>query len=294
MLLLMLVFLGISIMWGNGEVMKDKQFTCTQFFYKGEQPSGLEPSRSARICQTYKKKVHFATLYDRDNLIPIYSAYKYNRKTNNITRNKQYYYEPQCLHFLYFKLVNEKYDKEMKKIPKITTKIKKSQAVSEDYKKENMNISSKQYDRGHLSPIVHHPDLDSKTATCTLTNIVPQFKNLNAGQWNYYEKNRMEKFTNRCSTTYVIVGVIPGKNYTYTHQKKRVNVPSHIWTAACCVNEKGTPVRFLGYIAENDKNVVNITSLTDLLKRLKIKSGRDVTLFNGGCKRNRNTFSHIF
>ncbi|XP_051788708.1 endonuclease domain-containing 1 protein-like [Erpetoichthys calabaricus] len=285
MMLLMLVIPWISTMWGNCEVMKGKKFTCTQFFHKGEEPSGLEPNRSARICQTHEGKVHFATMYDREKRIPIYSAYKYNRKDGKF--NRSYYYEPQ--------LVDLKNGKKMMKMPENATKeVKESQAVSEDYKKENMNIFSKQYNRGHLNPIIHHNDIHSKEATCTLTNIVPQLQDLNGGQWTKYEGIEMQNFTKGCKKTYVIVGVITGNNYTYTNNEKRVNVPSHIWTAACCVNEKGTSEKFFGYIAKNNKNEVKNISLVDLQYLLKTAFGSDVTLFNGDCKGNRNTLFQNF
>uniref|UniRef100_A0A8C4RMU8 Endonuclease domain-containing 1 protein n=1 Tax=Erpetoichthys calabaricus TaxID=27687 RepID=A0A8C4RMU8_ERPCA len=263
--LLTLEILMCLTTWGSSEVMKD-QFTCKQFFHKGNEPSGLIPHNAARICQTYMNKVHFATMYDKKNRIPIFSSYKYNRGNTDVQRLD--YYEPQNMDYM----------------PKnISEKLKESQAVTEDYKEENMKISSKQYNRGHLSPIMHHNDIHSKEATCTLTNIVPQFKDLNKGQWNEYETQRMEQFTQGCKTTYVIVGVIPGKSYTYTHQKKRVNVPSHIWAAACCVDGRGTPVKFLGYIAENNKNEIKAINLDDLQKTLGKASGRGVTLFNSGC-----------
>ncbi|XP_039616491.1 endonuclease domain-containing 1 protein-like [Polypterus senegalus] len=273
MQLLTLEVLMCLATWGSSEVMKD-QFTCKQFFHKGKEPSGLIPHNAARICQTYMNKVHFATMYDKTNRIPVFSAYKYNRNDENVERVD--YYEPQ--------LVDRSGNKNMDDMPNnISEKLKESQAVTEDYKEENMKISSKQYNRGHLSPIMHHTDTDSKKATCTLTNIVPQLQELNGGQWNEYETRKMQNFTNGCHTTYVIVGAIPGQKYTSIKNKKRVNVPSHIWTAACCVNEKGNPVKFLGYIAGNDKNEVTNISLNDLQNLLKTASGRGVTLFYKGC-----------
>ncbi|KAK6467284.1 endonuclease domain-containing 1 protein-like isoform X1 [Huso huso] len=47
--------------------------------------------------------------------------------------------------------------------------IKLHQAVNSDYQK-----NSKIYDRGHLNPNGHHDMPGSRTATYTLTNIVPR------------------------------------------------------------------------------------------------------------------------
>uniref|UniRef100_A0A8C4X3S0 Endonuclease domain-containing 1 protein n=1 Tax=Erpetoichthys calabaricus TaxID=27687 RepID=A0A8C4X3S0_ERPCA len=158
----------------------------------------LTTQGGARICQTYKNKVHFATIDD-------------------------WYIEPQ-----------------VSLSSNTTEEAKDRQAVSKDY----TAVDATRYDRGHLSPCMHHNNDDSRTATFTLTNIVPQRTILNQGQWNHYETEIMQQFVNGCYRTYVIVGVIRGKSKI----NNRVNVPSHLWTAACCVNDSNNPINFLGYI----------------------------------------------
>ncbi|XP_050843029.1 uncharacterized protein LOC103822479 [Serinus canaria] len=163
--------------------------------------------------------------------------------------------------------------KQESKIP--LDQITASQAVLDDYKQ------LKGLDRGHLSPNGHHNSRESKTATFTLTNIVPQDSSLNQGQWNIYESITMPQKTQGCTTTYVITGAVPGKNSV---AEGRVNRPSHIWSAACCLEGK-KPSKTWGIIAENDKNEVENLSLGKLEEKLTNLYKRKVTLFNNACPR---------
>ncbi|KAI1239528.1 hypothetical protein IHE44_0012654, partial [Lamprotornis superbus] len=121
----------------------------------------------------------------------------------------------------------------------ILEQIKESQAVLDDY--DQMS---------HLCPNSHLNSRESKTATFTLTNIVPQDCTLNTGQWSAYESRTMPVRTKGCIETCVVSGAVPG---TTQVTNGRVNVTSHIWSAACCL--VGTnPTRACGAIAENERN----------------------------------------
>ncbi|KAG2460393.1 NLRP3 protein, partial [Polypterus senegalus] len=195
-------------------------------------------------------------MYDKENRIPIYSAYIHTNGGNGI-RSNDWYIEPQ--------LIDRRREKNMIIVSNnATEEEKESQAVSEDY----TATDATRYDRGHLSPSMHHNNEESRTATFTLTNIVPQRTILNQGEWNRYETEIMQQFVNGCTTTYVIVGVIRGKNDKKTINN-RVKVPSHLWTAACCVNNNNNPMRSLGYIAENDDKPVEDINLADLQRQIK-------------------------
>uniref|UniRef100_A0A663LZR7 Endonuclease domain-containing 1 protein n=1 Tax=Athene cunicularia TaxID=194338 RepID=A0A663LZR7_ATHCN len=154
--------------------------------------------------------------------------------------------------------------------------LSRSQAILQDYK----NLTG--LNRGHLNPSSHHSDPNSRTATFTLTNIVPQDEKLNGGAWNNYEQQTMIRSTKGCNTTYVIVGAVPGNNYI---AKGRVNKPSHIWSSACCevdTNHRKT----WAVIAENDKNMVQLLTLGELEDVLTHLYGRDqVSLFDSSCPR---------
>ncbi|XP_014117853.1 PREDICTED: endonuclease domain-containing 1 protein-like [Pseudopodoces humilis] len=154
--------------------------------------------------------------------------------------------------------------------------IKKSQAVLVDYEK----ITG--LTRGHMAACGHMDSKENKTATFTLTNIVPQDENLNNDKWSKYESKTMPQMSQGCTTTYVITGAVPGNTYI---AGGRVNVPSHIWSAGCCL--VGTqPSKTWAVIAENNKNRLKKVSLGDLENMLAtLYKGRSVTLFNNACPR---------
>uniref|UniRef100_A0A8C3NTT3 ENDD1 protein n=1 Tax=Cyanoderma ruficeps TaxID=181631 RepID=A0A8C3NTT3_9PASS len=282
MLGLLLLQVLASCLWlGHSEVVTSFE-DCPGFFYEGTFPSdALHPEKPAWICQWYRNSCHFATLYDRDRRIPVYSAYIYQPGSGK---------KPHMWSFVEPQLIRHDSFKEMERESVLIDQheftldqIKDSQAVLEDYKRmTGLN-------RGHLSPSGHQDGRESKTATYTLTNIVPQDRKLNNGQWSVYEGITMPRMSKGCKTTYVITGTVPGNSYI---AGGRVNRPSHIWSAACCL--VGTqPDRAWGVIAENDKNQVENLSLGELEARLStLYRGRTVTLFNNACPRQK-TSRHV-
>ncbi|XP_063009738.1 endonuclease domain-containing 1 protein-like [Melospiza melodia melodia] len=274
MLGLLLLQVLASCLWlGHSEVVNSFD-SCPQFFYDGIPPNdALNPNNPARICQRFNNSYHYATLYDRDRRIPVYSAYKY--EPGDAKRPHTWWFvEPQ--------LIGKNNLREMERESVLIgqhhftlDEIKKSQAVLDDYK------TLKDLDRGHLNPNSQQCSRESKTATFTLTNIVPQDSSLNNGQWNKYECKTMPKKTQGCTTTYVITGAVPGNTFV---SDNRVNRPSHIWSAACCMLDKKPPKAW-GAIAENDKNQVEELSLGELEERLTKLYGGTVTLFNNACPR---------
>ncbi|CAN8210496.1 unnamed protein product [Coccothraustes coccothraustes] len=274
MLGLLLLQVLASCLWlGHSEVVKSYT-SCRQFFYLGLPPTDvLNPKNPAWICQRFNNSYHYATLYDRDRRIPVYSAYKYQPGPGK-RPDVPWFVEPQ--------LIGKNNLKEMETESVLLNQhgftldqIKKSQAVFADY-------SATGLDRGHLCPNGHQDDVDSKKATFTLTNAVPQNSSLNSGQWSVYESDTMHTMTQGCTTTYVITGAVPGNTYI---SSGTINVPSHIWSAACCEMLKNKKKAW-GAIARNDKNEVEVLSLGELEKRLaELYKGKTVTLFNNACPR---------
>lgn len=155
-------------------------------------------------------------------------------------------------------------------------KLKDSQAINQDYK----NLVD--YNRGHLNPNSHQPDQDSKAATFTLTNIVPQHANLNGGAWNNYEQAIMQNKTRGCTETFAVVGAVPGNNYI---SGGRINKPGYMWSAACCVIDNNH-LRSWAIIARNDENVVYPLTLGELEAKLGEMYNRNrVSLFDSECPR---------
>ncbi|ETE59939.1 Endonuclease domain-containing 1 protein, partial [Ophiophagus hannah] len=266
MLLLWILSLAASFLLpATGEVVPSFN-PCKTFFLDGKPPN-LKPMNPARICQLYKNKYRFATMYDRDRRIPLFSAYQY--KTGRGTRSEEWMIEPQLA------LPGDRLRKNMELDVTSTiqrTLLKKSQAVDQDYKE------GVQYDRGHLAPDSHQSDQDSKAATFTLTNIVPQFHALNNGEWRFYEEHIN---TAGCKQTYVIVGAVPGNAFL---PGDRVNVPSHIWAAGCCVSNQNNQKKSWAVIAENKQNTVVRLTLGKLQEQLaKLYGKRNIDLFSNAC-----------
>ncbi|XP_063253159.1 endonuclease domain-containing 1 protein-like [Prinia subflava] len=275
MLWLLLLQVLASCLWlGHSEVVMPFA-SCPQFFYGGTPPNDvLEPKKPAWICQRYKNSYHFATLYDRDGRIPVYSAYIY-QPGSGIGPESVWFVEPQ--------LISKNNLKDMEtelflieNYGFTPDQIKQSQAVDDDYS-HLLGLS-----RGRLNPSGHHNSTDSQTATFTLTNVVPMDKSLYTGQWNVYEFTTMPEKSKGCTTTYVITGAVPGNT---TVAEGRVNKPSHIWSAACCL--VGTqPKKAWGAIADNDQNQLEVLSLGELENRLRGHYGAtEVTLFKNACPR---------
>ncbi|KAJ1211472.1 hypothetical protein NDU88_006832 [Pleurodeles waltl] len=261
----------VGLLLGRAEVFFDtfRNTGCARFFYKGAEPSsGLVPQSAAWICQRYGNQYHFATLFDNKNRIPVYSAYIYQPGPGP---RADWFIEPQLVDMSFNKSMENESSTKIDR-----QKLEDSQAVSTDYKQ-----TSQTYDRGHLSPNLHHSIQTSKTATFTLTNIVPQHNKLNQGSWNAYEAKTMPNKTAGCDVTYALVGAISGSEQI---SEGRVNVPSHIWAAACCIQSGG--LKAWAAIAENSaKNEVKVTSVGDLEKEVSKLLNRNVQLFHDECPR---------
>ncbi|KAL7982818.1 hypothetical protein Chor_013154 [Crotalus horridus] len=250
----------------TGEVV-DSFTKCKKFFLNGTPPK-LRPRNSARICQLYKNSYRFATMYDKDQRIPTFSAYIYQPGKGQ--RWEEWKIEPQ----LALPKDREYYRHKSMELEETCgidhQRLANSQAVEEDY------YNADPYDRGHLAPILHQPDEDSKDATCTLTNIVPQFHDLNIGEWKRYEEHINAA---GCHVLYILVGAVPGN----TNLKNRVNIPSHIWAAGCCVMEKHRRKSW-AVIALNNESRVDRPTLENMQMQLAgLYKQEKVDLFNGAC-----------
>ncbi|XP_014804553.1 PREDICTED: endonuclease domain-containing 1 protein-like [Calidris pugnax] len=274
MLLLLLLQVLASCLWlGRSEVVISFE-SCPQFFFWETTPNdALVPENPAWICQLYNNQYHFATLYNRDLRIPAYSAYIYQPGPGK--RPNSWLVEPQLMGQTYPKTMEREWTL-LNYFNISLEQLSESQAILKDYK----NLTG--LNRGHLNPSGHHSNSSNRTATFTLTNIIPQNEKLNGGAWNNYEQQTMISKTKGCTTTYVIVGAVPGNNYI---AKGRVNKPSYIWSSACC--EMGNNQRKTwAVIAENDKNEVEHLTLGELENRLtKLYNRGQVALFHNECPR---------
>nr|XP_028602142.1 endonuclease domain-containing 1 protein-like isoform X3 [Podarcis muralis] len=250
----------------KGEVVQDFK-NCLEFFLDKMPPGeSLTPPREAKICQFYRNAYRFATMYDREKRIPIYSAYKC--KPGKGHRYQGWMIEPQLVDPTLGKGMEDERETNI-----AATGIKKSQATFDDY------AQALSIEKGHLNPVSHQPDEDSRAATSTLTNIVPQYSKLNEGAWAEHE-SLLKKEAQACHDMYVLVGAVPGDEYI---SDLRVNKPSHIWSAACCVLDNQHRKSWAA-LAKNSENEVKEYSLETLQKILaELYGKKKVDLFNGSC-----------
>ncbi|KAL8222412.1 UNVERIFIED_CONTAM: hypothetical protein K2H54_075953 [Gekko kuhli] len=212
-------------------------------------------------------------MYDKANRIPVYSAYIYNPGTAK--RPQNWMVEPQLVDLcLQPEMASE--GAVLQRCRATETELRESQAVLQDYK----NLTN--YNRGHLNPNSHQPDLDAKKSTFTLTNIVPQYTKLNGGSWNNYEQQTMQSNTQGCKETFAVVGAVPGNNYI---AGGRVNKPSYLWSAACCYIDNNH-IRSWAIISRNDKDVVEDLTLGQLEEELaELYQLNGISLFHSDCPR---------
>lgn len=257
---------------------------CLQFFYRNEPPRGITGTENRYICQFYKNAYRFATMYDTNYRTPLYSAYKLHIPDGGRPKVK-WMIEPQ--------LASSKGDKSMKYMKNPDQNIKESQAVDDDYKNSG-------YTRGHLAPSSHQKTEEDRSATFTLTNIVPQKEESNSA-WSKFEENLLKRFKDICNEMFVITGVIPYQSGQHTISN-RVFVPEYIWSAYCCINKgqpkkQGKTFRTYAAMGRNDCDSkddvvkkegsgcnVEEMSLKDLEKILKTKLNVKITLFDKHCE----------
>uniref|UniRef100_A0A8P4KJT3 Endonuclease domain-containing 1 protein n=2 Tax=Dicentrarchus labrax TaxID=13489 RepID=A0A8P4KJT3_DICLA len=203
-----------------GEISNDFS-QCLDFFYNETPPKGINAAGYTPICQRFKNRYHFVSLYHRQHRAPLYSAYILS-PADGKRPNTTWMYEPQ--------LVSPNATPVMQPFPvpnQIYRDVKKSQAVLQDYKNSG-------YTRGHLNPSMHQKTIEDREATFTLTNIVPQRKGSNIATWNSLEGEVLKRFKDFCKgSMYVITGAMPYKSGAHKINN-RVSVPEYMWSAYCC------------------------------------------------------------
>ncbi|KAG2468172.1 uncharacterized protein LOC120524988 [Polypterus senegalus] len=271
---------------GTAEVMNDFS-SCIDYFFGGKPPTGFEKtalpvpeeplpdsnapqclaayqqSSPAYICQKIPKgnQYYFATLYDRGRRIPLYSAYLVEKGKPCGKRLGYFRLEPQLIH-RELSTESQQITDTKKMIKKYNTekgcnrtkteyqekhKVMQSQAVDEDYEA----AEKEGYDRGHINPRQHQSQVQFCDSTFTFTNVVAVNKELNNNIWNKHEFEIKNMTDSQCNQIYVITGAVPNNNKKVNN---RVYVPSHIWSAYCCVNNMGQPIKSRGVLVRNDNN----------------------------------------
>ncbi|XP_050958657.1 endonuclease domain-containing 1 protein-like [Labeo rohita] len=255
MMLLLHVLMLSLLSGGSAEVVLHFKDVCDQFFANGKPPTGFSGVQYRKICQKQDNVYYFATFYDTSNRIPVYSAYVFQgiMGCKRLKNEKFWFIEPQ--------LDDNNTSPNMQLNKDVSIQgLGNHQALNKDY------VNSK-YDRGHLAPVYQANSQSCAYATFTLTNGAPQNPSFNRVQWNTLEGRIARKLSNECklpNKAYIVTGVVPGTE----NLNNRVNVPSHFWTAYCCLDNMNISLFSGGFIGKNEKNPPEEKTMNDLKSEL--------------------------
>ncbi|XP_053088039.1 endonuclease domain-containing 1 protein-like [Pangasianodon hypophthalmus] len=288
------------------EVVKDfDRSKCSEFFIPSPNkktaitPTIFKGYQFKQICQHWNNRYRFATLYDTERRIPVYSAYTFSghREIVNLSlsesiRNEEWKNEPQ--------LENSRNGPDMKKISDAEMDECFHQAVDRDYK-ESSKYTNIAYTRGHVFPRQYAADEDQADSTFTFTNVAPQTQHSN-GKWaEQVETPMMREIETKCrpnrsKPAYIVTGVVPGNKWIAITKKGKnkpkifdqgVNIPSYYWTAFCCninKNERFSKAYLARQNEPNDKTYelseMSVNMLNAHLTRLY---KQDFSVFGGLC-----------
>lgn len=79
----------------KGPVEQELSSDCREFLYSKTLPTGYENRDFRLICQSYKNKVRYVTLYNTAERIPVYSAYVFQSSEGEKCVDAPWMYEPQ-------------------------------------------------------------------------------------------------------------------------------------------------------------------------------------------------------
>ncbi|CAL8241535.1 unnamed protein product [Merluccius merluccius] len=256
---------------------------CSHVFHMHTPPVGIRGKNLKSICQRYRDKARYATLYDGGRRLALYSAYVFKKSDGRGRVDTPWMYEPQL------SLLSD--TGEMQPFPRgySPMNFEDAQAVLEDYTNAIM------YERGALNPSVHQAQPDDKAATYTLTNVVPQTWEFSAEAWRPQEQVIRKRLNNYCQgTAYVVTGVITSGTMIRRQNIARVAVPAYIWSAYCCVNyDRNAPYNerykfpAYGHYGLNDKEggevvELSVPKLEDFIKKTTFVE-KHFQIFSDGC-----------
>ncbi|CAM5157592.1 unnamed protein product [Eretmochelys imbricata] len=299
-----LTLLGFASLWAGlalAEVVRTFSI-CTDYFYRGIEPEGFDTTNTVNICQKYEGTYHFATFYDTSSRIPVWSAYTMT-EGHCTDEHSSWKVEPQLADLSEANMETEgnllrklKEKGTLKEKQANKEKLKEKQAIDEDYDHTH-------YDRGHLNPNAFQCDQNSRIATFTLTNVVPEDPCFNRVNWYELERNLKIQLTKSClntknqkGTPFLVTGAVPNEKYKIPIEKDdkqrnirrdagRVVVPSHIWTAVCCEHSDNNEKFSFAFLGMNrPDSILEPMKVTQLNKKLKdLYGNRPIKIFNDDC-----------
>ncbi|XP_051580598.1 endonuclease domain-containing 1 protein-like [Myxocyprinus asiaticus] len=189
---------------------------CPKFFFSVGGPTILPYPRFVQICQDLNGIDRFATLYDTQNRIPVYSAYRFYPHASS----------PRSYSW------------------------RKEKDLHDDQQALNEDCLNTCYERGHLYSAYQNNNDEGVHATFTLTNAAPQSHYFNVQWFRFGEQPIDEAVQMACGKNpsfgaYIVTGVVPSNPPKYLtdldsgtprrgHSGVFVNVPHVFWNAFCC------------------------------------------------------------
>ncbi|CAG5078863.1 Oidioi.mRNA.OKI2018_I69.PAR.g9106.t1.cds [Oikopleura dioica] len=201
---------------------------------------GAQSGKTVRLCQNnYGKTHYYATLFNTDTNVPVYSAVKIRRNKYAST-----YPRPSSnWHYMCNGLCGTSTPSSTTSFYSNLSSVGSSnygncdhwQPQDNDYLGNNAAIG---IDRGHLIPnALMNQNEDAAKSTFTLTNVSPQYSTFNQQAWNQLEcmvRKFMEEEINN-EDVWIIVGTY-GKVGTMNgndSSKNNVDIPEFYWHAFC-------------------------------------------------------------
>ncbi|XP_024917905.1 LOW QUALITY PROTEIN: endonuclease domain-containing 1 protein-like [Cynoglossus semilaevis] len=208
---------------------------CIHFFYMQTPPVGIRGTSLRKICQKYKDTLHYATLYDSSQRLPLYSAYVFKKSDGKRKMDTPWMYEPQVIIIVIInqlivscQLISDDEGGNMKALPLTDTThplIEDSQAVLEDY------TDAVGYRRGPLNPDLHQADPDDKSSTYTLTSVVPFITEFLDYSWNPYLDTVRRRLNNFCNgKSFIVTGVMVSGVTIQQENTNRLAIPKYLKT----------------------------------------------------------------
>ena len=278
---------------------------CNDFFFMEQAPQNIPGNLSnyVVVVQMVNTNVHYCTLYNTEERIAVFSTYQMHiGRGDEGGRQNTWYVEPQL--------------KDLNEGDNMATYSGTSllqQATNHDYKLAYM-------DKGHLNPNFFQTG-DGRKATFTLTNAVPQHPTFNRVYWFELEKLTKKMMYKYCfdiqgtpvdkieddedfdeegtgvtdtGKAYLITGAIPsekGQNRMTLKKEGNINIPSFIFTAACCFKAKMVMDSFsFAYLGINEADtriqVLDVSNLEQLLRQLwpnNVPVPENLNLFKDSC-----------
>ena len=273
-------------------------------------PKGYEAGAElVKLCQNMQEKVVtngvtklvkrnavFATLYDTNWKIPLYSASKlrltrfYTLSRPNLTEATELWDRQSEA------LCKNKYPglgpmlSNIREVPDSWfSTCEKYQSSWHDYKHRGSRLT-----RGHLEPRNTNNDYEIKQRTTfTLTNAAPQYKLFNEGSWERIECLTREMIfkNNLYDDVYIITGVsgrAKDNNNKDVFVNKRVKVPGYFWKAVCFPGNQNKQA--WGYAVKlKNKDAFGPSSQSEI-----VNSFQDLKTFNNGYfKPGKSPFSDV-